>query len=71
MNASNHPLSPTITLNLQDQYVGRNDGLGDEDGNSVLLRGTRNNLRAAVLLCETHLAGLPDVSKPYFGGHFV
>ncbi|MGX6566121.1 hypothetical protein [Cupriavidus necator] len=40
MNASNNPLSPTITLNLQDQYVGRYYGLGDEDGNSVLLRGT-------------------------------
>lgn len=32
---------------------------------------SRNYLREAVLLCETHLAGLPDVSKPYFGGHFV
>ncbi|AQV93856.1 hypothetical protein BJN34_08120 [Cupriavidus necator] len=32
---------------------------------------SRNYLREAVLLCETHLAGLPDVSKPYVGGHFV
>jgi hypothetical protein len=32
---------------------------------------SRNYLREAVLLCETHLAGLPDVSKPYIGGHFV
>ncbi|MGX6569785.1 hypothetical protein [Cupriavidus necator] len=31
----------------------------------------RNYLQEAVLLCETHLAGLPDVSKPYVGGHFV
>lgn len=32
---------------------------------------SRNYLREAILLCETHLAGLPDVSKPYIGGHFV
>lgn len=31
----------------------------------------RNYLREAVLLCETHLAGLPDIAKPYVGGHFV
>lgn len=32
---------------------------------------SRNYLREAILLCETHLAGLPEVSKPYVGGHFV
>lgn len=40
MNAANNPLTPTIGANLQDQYVGRYYGLGDADGNTVLLRGT-------------------------------
>lgn len=39
MNAANNPLQPTVGLNLQDQYVGRYYGLGDEDGNSLLMRG--------------------------------
>lgn len=40
MNAANNPLTPTVSLNLQDNYVGRYYGLGDEDGNNLLLRGT-------------------------------
>lgn len=40
MNASNNPLHPAIGVNLQNQYVGRYYGLGDEDGNSLLMRGT-------------------------------
>jgi len=40
MNAANNPLTPTIGVNLQDQYVGRYYGLGDADGNTLLLRGT-------------------------------
>lgn len=40
INASNNPLSPMVTLNLQDQYVGRSYGLDDKESNAVLLRGT-------------------------------
>ncbi|MGO4393003.1 hypothetical protein AB4Z46_16765 [Variovorax sp. M-6] len=40
MNAANNPLTPTIGLNLQNQYSGRYYGLGDADGNAALLRGT-------------------------------
>jgi len=40
MNASNNPLTPSIGANLQDQYVGRAYGLGDEDSNAFLFRGT-------------------------------
>ena len=40
MNASNNPLTPSIGANLQDQYVGRAYGLGDEDSNALLFRGT-------------------------------
>lgn len=40
MNAANNPLTPTVGLSLQDQYVGRMYGLGDEHSNALLLRGT-------------------------------
>ena len=40
MNAANNPLTPTVGLNLQNQYTGRYYGLGDADGNAALLRGT-------------------------------
>jgi hypothetical protein len=40
MNASNNPLTPSIGANVQDSYVGRYYGLGDEDSNALLLRGT-------------------------------
>ncbi|AMO21784.1 hypothetical protein GCM10027034_00950 [Ramlibacter solisilvae] len=40
MNKSNNPLTPSIGLNLQDQYVGRSYGLDDKDSNALLLRGT-------------------------------
>ncbi|NML44281.1 hypothetical protein HHL11_11005 [Ramlibacter sp. G-1-2-2] len=40
MNASNNPLQPSIGLNLQNAYTGRFYGLGDQDANSFLLRGT-------------------------------
>jgi hypothetical protein len=40
MNAANNPLQPTIGFNLQNQYTGRYYGLGDEDGNAFLMRGT-------------------------------
>lgn len=39
MNAANNPLAPTIGANLQDQYVGRAYGMGDDDSNAALLRG--------------------------------
>ena len=39
VNAANNPLAPTVAVNLQDQYVGRSYGLGDEDSNAFLLRG--------------------------------
>lgn len=40
MNAANNPLTPMVGANLQDQYIGRYYGLGDEDSNALLLRGT-------------------------------
>ena len=40
VNAANNPLTPTIGANIQDQYTARYYGLGDADGNALLLRGT-------------------------------
>ena len=37
---ANNPLTPNVGLNFQDAYVGSYHGLGDEDSNSLLLRGT-------------------------------
>jgi hypothetical protein len=39
VNEANNPLTPKITVNLQDQYVGSYYGLGDSDSNSFLVRG--------------------------------
>jgi hypothetical protein len=40
MNKSNNPLTPSLGLNLQTQYVGRYYGLDDDvDSNAFLLRG--------------------------------
>lgn len=67
MNAANNPLAPTIGANLQNQYVGRSYGMGDEDSNAALLRGVLPHklfgqpqiLRATLPLVTTpHLA--PD-----------
>lgn len=40
MNASNNPLHPALSVNLQDAYTGRSHGLGDKDANALLLRGS-------------------------------
>ena len=40
MNAANNPLTPQLGLNLQDAYIGSFYDLPNEDGNSLLLRGT-------------------------------
>jgi hypothetical protein len=39
VNEANNPLTPKITVNLQDQYVGSYYGLRDSDSNSFLVRG--------------------------------
>jgi hypothetical protein len=39
VNEANNPLTPKITVNLQNQYVGSYYGLSDSDSNSVLVRG--------------------------------
>jgi hypothetical protein len=39
VNEANNPLTPKITVNLQDQYVGSYYGLRDSDSNSFLIRG--------------------------------
>ena len=39
MNEANNPLTPKITVNLQDQYVGSYHGLHDSDSNAFLVRG--------------------------------
>lgn len=39
VNEANNPLTPKITINLQDQYVGSYYGLRDSDSNSFLVRG--------------------------------
>lgn len=41
MNSANNPLTPKISINVQDQYVGRYYGVDDDvDSNAALLRGT-------------------------------
>src|SRR5262245_36962550 len=39
VNKANNPLTPTITINLQDQYVDSYYGLPDADSNTGLVRG--------------------------------
>jgi hypothetical protein len=39
VNTANHPLTPKITFNLQNQYVASFFGLEDRDSNELLLRG--------------------------------
>ena len=39
VNEANNPLTPKITVNLQDQYVASYYGLDDSDSNALLLRG--------------------------------
>jgi hypothetical protein len=39
VNEANNPLTPKITINLQDQYVGSYYDLSDSDSNSFLVRG--------------------------------
>jgi hypothetical protein len=39
INKANHPLTPEITINLQNQYVDSFLGLQDRDSNEALLRG--------------------------------
>jgi hypothetical protein len=39
VNEANNPLTPKITVNLQDQYVGSYYRLHDSDSNSFLVRG--------------------------------
>jgi len=39
VNKANHPLTPQLTINLQDQYVSSFFGLNDWDSNEALLRG--------------------------------
>lgn len=53
MNASNNPLTPNVGFSLQDQYVGRAYGLGDDDSNALLLRGT----------VPHRLLGLPQIVR--------
>jgi hypothetical protein len=38
VNEANNPLTPTITVNLQDQYISSYYGL-ESDSNAILLRG--------------------------------
>src|SRR6185312_11503111 len=40
MNASNNPLTPSLGLNLQDQYTDSFYGLDDADSNAALLRAS-------------------------------
>lgn len=65
MNASNNPLTPSVALNLQDDYVGRYYGLGDEDGNSLLLRGAIPHKLFG--LPQLMRATLPIVTTPHIG----
>jgi hypothetical protein len=39
VNEANNPLTPKITVNLQDQYGGSYYGLRDSDSNTGLIRG--------------------------------
>ena len=38
INEANNPLTPKITVNLQDQYISSYYGLSDSDSNAILLR---------------------------------
>ena len=44
VNEANNPLTPKITVNLQDQYIGTYYGPRDSDSNFFLLR-TREEAR--------------------------
>src|SRR5262245_42207540 len=39
VNKANNPLTPTITINLQDQYVDSYYGIPDANANTGLVRG--------------------------------
>jgi hypothetical protein len=39
VNEANNPLTPKLTVNLQDQYITSYSGLPESDSNAILLRG--------------------------------
>jgi hypothetical protein len=57
VNEANNPLTPKITVNLQDQYVGSYYGLRDSDSNSFLIRG----------VLPHKLFGLPQILRATVG----
>lgn len=76
MNEANNPLTPKVTINLQDIYVTSYYGLPDSDSNTGLLRGVLphrvfgwpQNLRATVPIMTSpdeplgSTTGLGDIS---------
>jgi hypothetical protein len=53
VNEANNPLTPKITINLQDQYVGSYHGLSDSDSNVFMIRS----------VLPHRLFGLPQILR--------
>jgi hypothetical protein len=66
VNEANNPLTPKITVNLQDQYMGSYYGLSDSDSNSVLVRGVLPHKLFS--LPQILRATIPIVTSPDPGG---
>lgn len=66
-NEANNPLTPKITLNLQDYYFPELNRLGDTDANQFLLRGLIPS--KAFGIPQLIRFTLPVATSPVFGGH--